>query len=78
MEDEGFVDDDFIEQTAREYAGRYGLNGIPMLRQRVRIAEASGDYLLAETWREIASLAEDILRPSAELDFGHQAAWQSA
>lgn len=62
MEDEGFVDDDFIEQTARDYIARYGLSSVELLRQRVRTAEASGDYLLAETWREIAALVEAILR----------------
>ena len=62
MEDEGFVGDDFIEYTAREYIARYGLSSVELLRQSVRTAEASGDYLLAETWREIAALVEAILQ----------------
>ena len=58
MEDEGFVDDEFIEEVAREYVGRYGPSGVEMLRESARIAAASGDYLLAQSWREIAEAAE--------------------
>jgi hypothetical protein len=61
MEDEGFVDDEFIDGTAREYLGRYGVNGLAVLRERVAIAEASGDYLLAQTWREIVKAAEQMM-----------------
>jgi hypothetical protein len=31
-----------------------------MLRERARIAEATGDYLLAQSWREIAAAAEQL------------------
>jgi hypothetical protein len=41
MEDEGFVDDDFIEETAREYVGRYGFDAILILRERAEIADVS-------------------------------------
>ena len=58
MEDEGFVDDDFIEETAREYVSRYGFNSIPMLRERAEIAEAAGDYLLAQAWRDMTEAAK--------------------
>jgi len=61
MEDEGFVDDDFIDQTAREYVGRYGLNAVLILRERAVIADAAGDYLLAQTWREIVETAEQMM-----------------
>jgi hypothetical protein len=61
MEDEGFVDDEFIEEVAREYVGRYGSSGAEMLRERARIAEAAGDYLLAQSWREMAEAAEAML-----------------
>jgi hypothetical protein len=60
MEDDGFVDDDFIEETAREYVGRYGVDAIPILRERAEIAIATGDYLLAQTWRGIIEAAERI------------------
>jgi hypothetical protein len=43
VEDEGFVDDDSIEETAREYVGRYGLNSIFTLRERAGIAEVAGE-----------------------------------
>ena len=46
MEDEGFVDDEFIDDMAREYLGRYGARGVVMLRERARIAEAAGDFIL--------------------------------
>jgi hypothetical protein len=61
MEDEGFVDDDFIADGAREYAGRYGLAAIPMLRERAKIATAAGDFLLAQAWDEMAEQAEALL-----------------
>lgn len=61
MEDEGFVDDDFIEDTAREFVGRYGFASLALLRERAAIAEAAGDYLLAQTWREIVEVAEQLL-----------------
>ena len=61
MEDEGFVDDEFIEEIAREYVGRYGTSGVNMLRERARIAAAAGDYLLAQSWREAAEAAEQLM-----------------
>ncbi len=64
MEDEGFVEDDFIEETAREFVARYGFDALSVLGERAAIAEASGDYLLAQTWREIVEAARQILGPS--------------
>ena len=61
MEDEGFVDDDFIDETARDFVGRYGYTGIAVLRERAAIAEAAGDCLLAQTWREIVEAAEQMM-----------------
>lgn len=61
MEDEGFVDDEFIEETAREWAGRHGANCIPLLREQLAIAEATGDYLLIQTWRGILEAAAAML-----------------
>jgi hypothetical protein len=61
MEDEGFVDDEFIEETARTYVALHGFNCLDLLRERARLAEAAGDYLLAETWRQIVDAAEEML-----------------
>jgi hypothetical protein len=61
VEDEGFVDDDFIEETAREYVGRYGLSALAVLRDCVEIADAGGDYVLAQTWRGVVEAAEQML-----------------
>ena len=61
MEDEGFVDDDFIDDTAREFVGRYGSSSIAVLREHAAIAEAACDYVLAQTWREILEAAEQML-----------------
>lgn len=61
MEDEGFVDDEFIAETARRYIALHGLNGVAVLRERAHIAEASNDFLLAQTWREIVALAEQMV-----------------
>ena len=65
MEDEGFVDDEFIEDVAREYVGRYGLSGVKMLRERAEIAMAAGDYLLAQSCREMAGAAQRLMGSSA-------------
>ncbi|MGD9613882.1 MAG: hypothetical protein AB7H90_01645 [Alphaproteobacteria bacterium] len=61
MEDDGFVDDDFIDDTAREFVGRYGVASLAVLHEYVAVAEAAGDYLLAQTWREIIETAERML-----------------
>jgi hypothetical protein len=66
MEDEGFVDDDFIEETARDYVAMHGGDSIRLLRERVAIAEAAGDYLVAQTWREIAAAVERLMRAGLE------------
>lgn len=57
MEDEGFVDDDFIGATVLQFLALYGTDGLAMLRERAAIADATGDYLLAQTWREIVAAA---------------------
>jgi hypothetical protein len=61
MEDEGFVEDDFIEDTARDYVGRYGAHAAVMLRERAAIAAQAGANLLAQAWNEMAELAEQML-----------------
>ena len=61
MEDEGFVDDEFVEDTAREFVARYGHGSLPILRERAAIAAATGDYLLSETWRRVVEAAEEML-----------------
>jgi len=61
MEDEGFVDDDFIDDTAREYVARYGFAAVRTLRERAVIARAAGDPLLAEAWHAMADTAELLL-----------------
>lgn len=61
MEDEGFVDDDFINDTAREFVGRYGAASLAVLREHAAITESAGEYLLAQTWREIIEAAEQML-----------------
>jgi hypothetical protein len=61
MEDEGFVDDSFIEETAWEYVGLHGDRCVKVLRQLAQAAEQSGDELSVQTWRAIAEAAERIL-----------------
>ncbi len=61
MEDDGFVDDEFIEETARDLVARHGWNAVMILHEQVEIAEVSGDYLLAQTWRGIVEAAERLL-----------------
>ena len=61
MEDEGFVDDSFIEETAWEYVGLHGSACLSVLRRLTEIAERAGDEVAAQTWRAIADAAERIL-----------------
>lgn len=61
VEDEGFVDDEFIAETACEFVARYGFDALPVLAERNRIAAAAGDYLLAQTWRGIVEAARPLL-----------------
>jgi hypothetical protein len=61
MEDEGFVDDSFIEETAWEYASLHGKGCVPLLRRLAERAEGTGDAVQAQTWRAIAEAAERIL-----------------
>jgi hypothetical protein len=61
MEDEGFVDDGFIEETAWEYVGLHGKECVPMLQRLAAAAEQAGDVVGAQTWRAVAEAAERIL-----------------
>jgi hypothetical protein len=61
MEDEGFVDDSFIEETAWDYVALHGSGCLSVLRQLVGVAEQAGDEVAAQTWRAIAEAAERIL-----------------
>ena len=61
MEDEGFVDDSFIEETAWDYTSLHGKDCVPMLRQLAAAAEQAGDTVTAQTWRAIAEAAARIL-----------------
>jgi hypothetical protein len=61
MEDEGYVDDGFIEETAWEYASLHGKDAVPMLWQLAAAAERASDIVGAQTWRAIAEAAKRIL-----------------
>ena len=63
MEDEGFIDDEFIEDGARDYVARYGLDAVGLLRERARIAASAGQGLLAQAWADMADAAERVLSP---------------
>ena len=54
MEDEGFVDDDYIEELAWEYLVQHGPASLALLRKQVETMETAGDRLSAQTWRAIA------------------------
>jgi hypothetical protein len=60
MEDEGFVDDRFIEETAWEYVSLHGKACLSVLRRLAEAAERAGDPLSAQTWRAIGDAAERI------------------
>ncbi len=61
MEDEGFVDDDFIAEGARDFVVRYGEVAAALLRERARLAAAAGAVLLAQAWSDMAAAADAML-----------------
>ncbi len=66
MEDEGFIDDSFFEEAARDYVAQHGFNSLYVLRDRADIAARAGDEIAAQTWRNIAEVAAEILGVSLE------------
>jgi hypothetical protein len=56
-----------IEQIARETVHRLGADAVPALHKRAERAEAIGDQRGAEVWRDIAALAEGMLRDPCRL-----------
>ena len=60
MEDEGFVDDEFIEETAWDYYARHGGECVAILRRQAEAAAAAGDEVSAQTWRAVLEAAEGI------------------
>jgi hypothetical protein len=61
MEDEGYVDDSFIEETAWEYVSLHGKECVILLRRLAQAAERAGDVVGAQTWRAIAEAAERLI-----------------
>ncbi len=60
MEDDGFFDDSFIDDMAREFVAKHGLHSVPLLRERAEIAAAAGDHLSAQAWQDIAAAAAQL------------------
>ena len=60
------MDDDekLVEQVAREIVDEHGTDAVEILRERAEAAGLLGDELAAETWRDIATAAERMLRES--------------
>jgi hypothetical protein len=56
-----------IEQIARETVRRLGADAVPALHKRAERSEAIGDQRGAEVWRDIAALAEGMLRDPCRL-----------
>jgi hypothetical protein len=50
------------EKVARDMLERYARDAPRILRERAVVAEGYGDHSEAETWREIADIAERIAR----------------
>jgi hypothetical protein len=61
MEDEGFVDDSFIEAIAWEYVSLHGKESVSLLLRLAAAADRAGDGLSAQTWRAIAEAAARIV-----------------
>lgn len=49
-----------VEEVAREWLGRHGNAAVDKLVERAECAEAVGDRLSADIWREIAEAGERI------------------
>ena len=60
-------DGDDVEQVAHEYVQRHGLDSPSVLRDCAEMADAIGDILSAEAWRDIADAAERILQSGTDL-----------
>ena len=54
-------DGETVEQVAREYVRRHGAESVSILTERADLADEIGDNL-AESWRDIAYAAAQILR----------------
>jgi hypothetical protein len=50
-------DEKLVEKVAREIVDQHGTDAVQILRERADPAELNGDKLVAETWREIAEVA---------------------
>jgi hypothetical protein len=50
------------EKVARDMLERHARDAPRILRERAVVAEGYGDHSEAETWREIADIAERIAR----------------
>jgi hypothetical protein len=59
-------DDNEVEQVAREYVQRHGLGSPSILRDFAEAADAIGDILSADAWRDIADVAERILQSGTD------------
>ena len=54
--------DKLVKKAAGEIVDQYGSDAVPILRERAEAAEALGDKLAAETWRNIADATERMPR----------------
>jgi hypothetical protein len=61
MEDEGFVDDSFIEATAWEYVSLHRKESVSMLLRLAAAADRGRDAVSAQTWRAITEAAARIV-----------------
>jgi hypothetical protein len=66
MEDEGFIDDSFIDDLAREFVLLHGEGAIMMLLERARIASEAGDQLAAQAWQDMAEAAARLMEPDRD------------
>ncbi|HEY4473529.1 MAG TPA: hypothetical protein VGN21_20320 [Stellaceae bacterium] len=55
-------DEKLVETVAREIVEQHGVESLEILRERAEAADLLGDPLAAETWRDIADIAERMLR----------------
>ena len=51
-------DEDLLKTVAQEFVDRLGRAAVDELNERAENAEGTGDHASAETWREIARVAE--------------------
>jgi len=56
------MEDDDLKAVAQEYVNRLGCGAVHELNELAEISAGAGDHDSAQTWREIARVAQALLK----------------